>query len=155
MEIYIYKKCKVLYNDCVNGGESVSLRNKLKDSQMRLVELSTYMDISRPTLYKYLEAYELKDYHSIEKKCLDLFSFIDNSKNPTRPIIMDYLIHKVLPVETIPGSSPEILSNVRKMSESPKELDQKKMKIIELLSSSTLLDENVDSILELQYHKKG
>lgn len=126
----------------------MSLRNKLKDSQMRLVELSSYLSISRPTLYKYLEAYEAKDFNNIERQCLELFTFIDNSKSPSRPTIMDYLIHKVLPVETMQNASRDILSGVRKLTESPIDLDRKKVKIIEMLSSSSLLDDHVDSILE-------
>lgn len=127
----------------------MSLRSKIKDSQMRLVELATYLDISRPTLYKYLEEYEAKEYVNIDKRCYDLFSFIDNTKNCTRPVIMDYLINKILPIETITGSANAILSSVRKLSESPNELDLKKMKVIQVIAGSTKFDDVMDSLLQL------
>jgi hypothetical protein len=116
---------------------------------MRLVELATYLDISRPTLYKYLEEYESKEYINIDKRCYDLFTFIDNTKNCTRPIIMDYLINKILPIESITGSANDILSSVRKLSESPKELDLKKIKLIEVIAATTKFDEIIGDLLKL------
>jgi hypothetical protein len=120
----------------------------LKQSEIRLIELASYLGVSRPTLYKYLELYEQKEYSQIEKKCLDFFSFVDNSKNAKRPMIMDYLINKVIPFESIKGNDVAIISAVRKLSESPKSIDQKKMKVIDMLATSNKLDEIVDQLLK-------
>lgn len=66
------------------------LRAKLKNSQVRLFELANYLNISRPTLYRYLQLYEDENYDQVEKKSLDLLTFIHNSRLINRPIIMDY-----------------------------------------------------------------
>lgn len=131
----------------------MNLRDKIKATQMRLVELASYLNVSRPTLYRYLELYENKEYNEIDKKCFDLFSFIDNAKSLKRPLLMDYLINKVLPVESTGISDVEILSNVRKLSLSHNDLDIKKMNAIEILASSSKFDEILDFLLAISKTK--
>lgn len=120
---------------------------------MRLVELATYLNVSRPTLYRYLELYEAKDYDGIDKKCFDLFSFIDNSKNIKRPTIMDYLINKIIPLETEAGSDVEIISSVRKLSGSQNKTDLKKMDVIRTISATNKFDDVIDLLIELSKSK--
>jgi len=131
----------------------LSLRNKLKESQMRLVELASYLGISRPTLYKYLELYEAKEYNEIDKRTFDLFTFIDNTRNIKRPALMDYLINKIIPMESSTGSDVETISNVRKLSESNNDIDKKKMEVINVISSSTKFDDVMDLLARLSNHK--
>jgi len=133
----------------------VKIREKLKSSQMRLVELANYLEISRPTLYKYLELYENKEYNEIDKKCLDLFSFIDNQKNIQRHVIMDYIINKVIPVEDIINTDVEIISIVRKLTESPVETDKKKLTLIWKIASSNVYDELLDVLIEVNSNNSG
>ena len=133
--------------------DNLKIRDKLKEAQMRLVELATYLDISRPTLYKYLELYENKEYNEIDKKCFDLFSFIDNNKNIQRHIIMEYLINKVIPLKETNGSDIEVISWVRKLSESFNDNDKKKLKIIGIIASSNKFDDIIDALVKLSSTK--
>ena len=126
----------------------MTIRNKLKESQMRLVELSTYLEVSRPTLYRYLELYEKKDFNGIEKKCFDFFVFIENTRTVTRPLIMDYLINKVLPIESQTNVDTEVLTAVRKLSESRSKIDKKKMQLIKSIASDNVFDDLLDVLLE-------
>ncbi|MDX9691475.1 MAG: hypothetical protein RBT45_03405 [Acholeplasmataceae bacterium] len=128
----------------------MKIREKLKSSQMRLVELANYLEISRPTLYRYLELYENKEYNEIDKKCLDLFSFIDNQKNIQRHVIMDYIINKVIPVEDIINSDVEIISIVRKLTESPVQKDKKKLTLIWKIASSNVYDDILDMLIDAE-----
>jgi DNA-binding CsgD family transcriptional regulator len=116
---------------------------------MRLVELATYLGISRPTLYKYLELYENKDYNEIDKKCFDLFSFIDKNKNIQRHVIMDYLINKVIPIQEASESEIEVISMVRKLSDSSNEIDRKKFQLIGQIVASDKYDDVLDTLIKL------
>lgn len=127
----------------------MKIRDKLKNSQMRLVELATYLGISRPTLYKYLELYENKDYNEIDKKCFDLFSFIDKNKNIQRHVIMDYLINKVIPIQEASESEIEVISMVRKLSDSSNEIDRKKFQLIGQIVASDKYDDVLDTLIKL------
>jgi len=120
---------------------------------MRLVELASYLNVSRPTLYKYLELYEAKEYDQIDKKCFDLFSFIDNTRSIKRPTIMDYLINKIIPIEYESGTDVEIISSVRKLSGSVNKTDLKKMEIIRALSATNKFDDVIDILVEMSKGK--
>lgn len=155
MKKILYKKCKSYYNRYmrIKGVITLNIRDRLRTSQMRLVELATYLEISRPTLYKYLESYEKKEYNDIEKKCLDLFDYIQNTKNIQRHMIMNYLINKVLPMEKDDGSDIEMLSMVRKLTESKNLMDLKKLKIVRAIVSSNKFDDIIDILDEASNNK--
>ena len=38
--------------------EQKFLRDKIRDLGLRLIDLSEYLEVSRPTMYKYIELYE-------------------------------------------------------------------------------------------------
>jgi len=126
----------------------MGIREKLKASQVRLVELASYLDVSRPTLYRYLELYEQKEYNEIDKRCYDLFSFIDKTRNLTRPIMMDYLINKILPIEANNEYDVETIASVRKLAQSQSEIDMKKIRLIRALSMTNQLDCILDNMLQ-------
>jgi len=153
----IYKYHKIIFTNFVNNVTIVSsreevvivgIREKLKTSQVRLVELASYLNISRPTLYRYLELYEQKEYNGIDKRCYDLFSFIDKSRNLTRPVMMDYLINKILPIEGQSESDVEIIATIRKLTLSQSILDVKKVHLIRVLCLTDKLDNAIDSLLD-------
>ena len=57
------------------------LREKIRDLDLRISDLAEYLKISRPTLYKYIDMYEEGDRSTIDTKILNLFDYIQNSKN--------------------------------------------------------------------------
>lgn len=126
----------------------MGIREKLKVSQVRLVELASYLDVSRPTLYRYLELYEQKEYNEIDKRCYDLFSFMDKTRNLTRPVVMDYLINKILPIEASSDYDVETIASVRKLVLSQTEIDVKKTRLIRILSMTEKLDGVLDDLIK-------
>lgn len=76
---------------------NLTVRDKLKDLNVRLVEIASYLSLSRPTIYKYLEYYEAKEYSKIDKVTYDLFHFIDTEESLSRPALMQYLISHFAP----------------------------------------------------------
>lgn len=54
------------------------MKEKIRSLDVRLTELSKYLGISRPTLYRYLELYESGEAGQVPKDIRDLFRFIDN-----------------------------------------------------------------------------
>ncbi|MGD9679121.1 MAG: hypothetical protein AB7V16_12330 [Vulcanibacillus sp.] len=111
----------------------MTVRDKLKEINLRLVELANYLDISRPTMYKYLESYEQRDYSKIDKLTYDLFSYIDSTPDLTKPAVMNYLINNIVPTNQILGDNyvSKIAEAIKKLKESPNLEDQNKLKEIE------------------------
>jgi predicted transcriptional regulator len=111
----------------------MTLRDKLKEINLRLVELANYLNISRPTMYKYLESYEQRDYSKIDKITFDLFSFIDSNQDLTKPAVMNYLINNIVSADQVFGENyvAKIAEAIKKLKESPNEEDKNKLKRIE------------------------
>jgi len=56
-----------------------NLSNKLNNISMRITELSQILNISRPTLYKYMELYEIDEDKRITFEYKKLFDFITSN----------------------------------------------------------------------------
>lgn len=60
------------------------MKELLKELGIKVTELSQYMRMSRPTLYKYLEAYDGGDSSVIPEKVLKFFKYLDRHKSITK-----------------------------------------------------------------------
>ena len=83
----------------------MTVREKLRENNIRLVELANYLNISRPTMYKYLELYENREYSKIDKITFDLFSYIDTESDLTKPSLMNYLLQNIVPADQLIGDN--------------------------------------------------
>lgn len=59
---------------------------------LRLTDIAGYIGVSRPTLYRYLGLYESGSRSQIPKEVLNLFRYIDRTKNVTHDMVMVYLV---------------------------------------------------------------
>lgn len=69
------------------------MREKLKDLNVRITELSEYLDLSRPTLYKFMDLYDKKKYKDINKSVLKLFKYIDDTPNIGKVNVIAYILN--------------------------------------------------------------
>jgi len=82
------------------------MREKLKKINLRLTELAHYLNISRPTLYKYLEEYESRKYKDIDKNTKRVFDFIKKTSTISKIAVIDYIINKIF------DDTPEAMVNL-------------------------------------------
>ena len=68
------------------------MKERLRELGIKTTELSDYMRISRPSLYKYMELYEAKDTSAIPEKVLRTFRYIDRYKSLTKEQIVVFVI---------------------------------------------------------------
>ncbi len=76
------------------------MKEKLRELGIRTTDLSQYMKISRPSLYKYLELYESKEYKQIPEKVLRVFKYVDKYKNLSKEQIIAFTIGEFSDTET-------------------------------------------------------
>ena len=76
------------------------MKERLHDLGIKTTELSQFMKISRPSLYKYIELYESKDYKIIPEKVLRVFKYIDKYKNITKEQVITYTISEFSELNT-------------------------------------------------------
>jgi len=70
----------------------ITMRTKLKLLEIRLTELSTYLGFSRPTLYKFLDDYEKKDFKNIDFKVKVIFDFIMQKSTTSKIEVINKII---------------------------------------------------------------
>lgn len=68
------------------------MKERLRELGIKTTELSKFMKISRPSLYKYTELYEQKEYKQIPEKVLRTFKYIDRFKSLTKEQIITFVI---------------------------------------------------------------
>lgn len=52
------------------------IKELLKKLDIKITELSDYLKLSRPTLYKFIDNYENKNIKELDKRLVDLFNYI-------------------------------------------------------------------------------
>lgn len=119
----------------------MNVRDKLRNIGFRLNELTVYLDISRPTLYKYLELFEKQDFDSIDKKTYDLFKYIESTRAITKPILTDYLFNQYVKVSK-DDQPNELIDKLTSLLKSKKKLDKAKIELIKRIIEV----ENIDDL---------
>jgi hypothetical protein len=70
----------------------IIMRTKLKSLELRLTELSTYLGFSRPTLYKFLDDYEKKEFKNIDFKVKVIFDYIMQKSTTSKIEVINKII---------------------------------------------------------------
>jgi len=69
------------------------MRDKLREIDIRLTELSEYLHVSRPTLYKFIDSYEKKKFNQIHAPVLEFFEYVEKTPNIGKKNVMNYIIN--------------------------------------------------------------
>ena len=64
----------------------------MRELDIKMSELAKYTGVSRPTLYKYVELYENKDYGDIPEKFLHLFRYVNKRTVISKEQVIIYAI---------------------------------------------------------------
>ncbi|WP_144107238.1 methyl-accepting chemotaxis protein [Brachyspira hyodysenteriae] len=118
--------------------ENKLLREKIRDLDLRISDLAEYLKISRPTLYKYIDMYEEGNRSTIDTKILNLFDYIQNTKNIGSNNVIYYIMNNI--VENINTSNTE---------------EDKRMKIKSLLKTENKTKEDFIYMLTNESYTKA
>ena len=84
------------------------MKEKLKKINLRLTELAHYLNLSRPTLYKYIDEYEKKELKDIDRKTRGVFDFIKKTSTISKIAVIEYIINQTK------DETPEAISSLYK-----------------------------------------
>lgn len=126
------------------------LRDKMREADFRLVDLAEFLDISRPTAYKFIELYERGQKDKIQAKVLRLFEFIDKQEDLSRIGILRHIATinlgkqdtKEQDTKESKAQKEEIIASLLKKE------NKTKIDFIDLLSSSEIYDAILGYLLE-------
>lgn len=71
------------------------IRNRLKELDIKITELADYLQLSRTTMYKFIDAYESKNYSEVNKKVLKLFKYIDENDLIDKRNVINFILSKL------------------------------------------------------------
>ena len=71
------------------------IRNRLKELDIKITELADYLQLSRTTMYKFIEAYDSKNYNEVNKKVLKLFKYIDENELIDKRNVINFILSKL------------------------------------------------------------
>lgn len=124
------------------------LEEKLRDLDIKKTELANYLNVSRPTMYKFIELYDSGSYEGINKKVLKLFDYIQQNEFIGKNNVVNYILQNIAQVDEV-ESKEEISSfkSVRRyMIANP---DSEKSKFLELVCDKTNYDLVIHYLIEI------
>ena len=79
----------------------IMLDDRLKELDIKKTELANYLEISRPTMYKYIELYDSNNLSEINKKVLKLFDYITENKLIGKNNVISYILNNLTNVKEL------------------------------------------------------
>ncbi|MDE6059081.1 MAG: hypothetical protein K2G44_03470 [Clostridia bacterium] len=75
------------------------LRERLKEIDLKVTELADYLQISRPTLYSYIELYDKKKFNQINANVLRLFNYIKENELAGKRNVVNYILNNMVELQ--------------------------------------------------------
>ncbi|WP_394977228.1 helix-turn-helix domain-containing protein [uncultured Helicobacter sp.] len=76
--------------------ENNTLRDRLRELGIKIIDLARILDISRPTLYKYIESYEMGELDNIDSSYIALFHYITQNEYINAKNVFIYITQNIL-----------------------------------------------------------
>lgn len=123
----------------------MALRKRLKEMELRLTELCDYMQVSRPTMYKYMESYDKKDFDEISSDVLKVFNYIAENKLAGKKNVVSFILNDVIAVK---GEDDKTINVIKKYIDNNP--TSEKSKFFELIARSDNYDPIIHYLLEIK-----
>lgn len=124
------------------------IRQRLKDMELKITDLADYLQITRPTLYKFIDMYDSNEFDAINKKVLRLFNYIEKNTLAGKKVVINYILTNLVDVKELGDKKEkEIYAKVKKyLIECP---ESSKTKFIEYIIQKNEFDEIIDYLIEI------
>lgn len=124
------------------------IRQRLKDMELKITDLADYLQITRPTLYKFIDMYDSNEFDGINRKVLRLFNYIEKNTLAGKKVVINYILTNLVDIKEL-GDKEEkaIYTKVKKyLIECP---ESSKAKFIEYIIQKDDFDEIIDYLVEI------
>lgn len=124
------------------------IKERLKDMELKITELSDYLQISRPTMYKFIDAYDSGDISTINKHVLKLFKYIDENPLIGKKTVVAYILTNLVEEKELGNTSENKTFNQikRYIVANP---ESAKSQFIELAVQKTDYDDAIEYLLKI------
>ncbi len=118
----------------------MQLRERLKNMELRITELADYLQVSRPTMYKFIDYYENAEFELINKKVLKLFNYIKENELVGKKNVINYILTNLTEIKELGDSGElEVIKKIKKFIISNPE--SKKSQFYVLSASTEIYDD--------------
>lgn len=116
--------------------------------ELKITELSDYLQISRPTMYKFIEAYDSGDVSIINKHVLKLFKYIDENPLIGKKTVVSYILTNLVEEKELGDTAENRIYNQIKrfLIANPESI---KSQFIELIVQKTDYDDAIKYLLKI------
>lgn len=124
------------------------LENRLKELDIKKTELANYLNISRPTMYKFIELYDNCEFKAINRKVLKLFDYISNNELIGKNNVINYILTNIAEVKEMEAKEEvDLFKNVRRyIIDNP---DSEKSRFLDLACQITNYDLIIHYLVEI------
>ena len=75
------------------------IRDRLKDMDIKITELANYLQISRPTMYKFIESYDNNKRDEVSSAALKLFDYIEANELAGKKVVISYILNELAEIK--------------------------------------------------------
>lgn len=125
------------------------LRERLRELEIKITELADYLQITRPTMYKFIDYYENSEFDLINKKVLKLFNYIAEHELIGKKNVINYILTNLVNLKENGDSDEiEIIKKIKKYIISNPE--SKKSQFIVNLVSKESYDDIISYLVNIE-----
>lgn len=124
------------------------LRERLKRIDLKITELADYLQISRPTMYKYIDSYDRAEFDMINTKVLKLFNYINEHELVGKKNVINYILTKLVVVKELDDEETDIIKKIKKYIISNPE--SKKSQFLVTCATKDCFDEVIFYLVSIQ-----
>ena len=116
------------------------IKERLKELDIKITELASYLSISRPTMYKFIEMYDEGNKKELLNSICLLFDYVEQNDLIDKKNVVNYILTNIAVVSepSISGDDSTV-NNIIGYLKSPDNSDKKQL--IEYLAKNNDLDE--------------
>ena len=94
------------------------IKERLKELEIKITELAQYLQISRPTMYKFIESYDGGKKKEVNKNVKKLFDYIEDNPLIGKRNVINYILSRMsVPQENDTSEVNEIIQSVTSHSQ--------------------------------------
>lgn len=79
----------------------MTIKNRLKELDIKITELANYLQISRPTMYKFIDLYDSGNKKDVNPSVVKLFDYISKSELIGKRNVINYILSKMSTVQNM------------------------------------------------------
>ncbi len=124
------------------------IKDRLKELEIKITELADYLQMSRTTLYKFIDAYDTGRKKEVNAAVLNLFNYIEKNELIGKRNVINYILNNMTTV--IENDTPEVNEIIKLIKEYISDNPtSEKTQFIEKCVSSNQFDTTIHYLMDI------